>query len=304
MKAACAASRLKANTACSSRTCWTGQPSIRTIGARCGKLLEDKWDKDDPCPDGALRPFNIDAKLNGAYIAMGLLFGNLDFLKTMEIATRCGQDSDCNPSSAAGVLGVILGYNGIPDNCKSGISSLADRKFDFTSYSFNDIVHSTESRALKLIAQNRGKVDDQQVSVCVEQPRAPKLEQWTPGIPDRRADAGESCWTYSGAWETKDNSRTSRSAGSEATLRFNGVAVAILGPLSQDGAQAQVCLDGKKAGIADAYIVERTHDNVLWNVYGLKPGEHTVRLVTTGKADPRSTGKRLGISGAVIYRGT
>jgi hypothetical protein len=34
-------------------------------------LLEDKWDKRDPCPDGALRPFNIDAKLNGAYIALG-----------------------------------------------------------------------------------------------------------------------------------------------------------------------------------------------------------------------------------------
>jgi len=37
------------------------------------QLLEDKWDKNDPCPEGALRPFNIDAKLNGAYIALGLL---------------------------------------------------------------------------------------------------------------------------------------------------------------------------------------------------------------------------------------
>ncbi len=266
------------------------------------QLLEDKWDKDDPCPDGALQPFNIDAKLNGAYITMGLLFGNLDFLKTMEIATRCGQDSDCNPSSAAGVLGVVLGYDAIPDNCKSGIAALADKKFDFTSYSFNDIIRSTETRALKLIEKTGGKVDKQQASIRLESPKAPKLEQWTPGIPDRRVAAGDSCWTYSGAWETKDNARTSRAGGSEATLHFNGVAVAILGPLTQDGAQAEVYLDGKKAGVADAYIVERTHDNVLWNVYGLKPGEHSVRLVTTGNADRRSTGKCVGISGAVIYR--
>ena len=39
------------------------------------QMVEDKWDKNDPCPDGALAPFNIDAKLNGAYIAFGLLFG-------------------------------------------------------------------------------------------------------------------------------------------------------------------------------------------------------------------------------------
>ena len=74
------------------------------------QLVEDKWDVHDPCPDGFQADFNIDAKLNGAYIAFGLLFGGGDFEKTMEISTRCGQDSDCNPSSAAGVLGVMLGY--------------------------------------------------------------------------------------------------------------------------------------------------------------------------------------------------
>ena len=39
------------------------------------------------------------------YIALALLCGEGDFDKTMEIAIRCGQDTDCNPSTAAGVLG-------------------------------------------------------------------------------------------------------------------------------------------------------------------------------------------------------
>jgi len=76
----------------------------------------------------------------------------------------------------------------------------------------------------------------------------------------------------------------------------------VTGALSQDGGRAEVYLDGKKVGLADAYIVERTHDNVLWNVYDLKPGEHTVRFVTVADADSRSKGKRVTISGAVIYR--
>jgi hypothetical protein len=114
------------------------------------KLVQDRWDKDDPCPDGFQAPFNIDAKINGAYIAFGLLFGNRDFEKTLEISTRCGQDSDCNPSSAAGVLGVMLGLRQIPESYRTEIPDLQDRKFDYTEYSFNDIVRSTETRALKL----------------------------------------------------------------------------------------------------------------------------------------------------------
>lgn len=266
------------------------------------QLLEQKWDKDDPCPDGALEAFNIDAKLNGAYLAGGLLFGGGDFYKTMEIATRCGQDSDCNPSSAAGVLGVILGYHRIPDQFKSGIPALADTKFQFTDYSFNSIVKSTETRALKVIQMAGGRVSDSEVSISIQKPKAPKLEQWTPGIPDRKIDAKDSAWSWRGDWKENKGAMFTETSGSEVALKFSGVAVALVGDLNQSGGKAEVYLDGKKVGVADAYIVENTHDNVLWNVYGLKPGEHTVRLVTTGDADPRSKGKQVSLSKAVVYR--
>lgn len=266
------------------------------------QLVQDKWDKDDPCPDGALQPFNIDAKLNGAYIAFGLLFGNLDFAKTMEISTRCGQDSDCNPSSAAGVLGVMLGYRLIPEQFKSAIPGLADKKFSYTDYSYNDIVRSTEARALQIIRQTGGEVTEDEVVVKLQKPRAPKLEQWTPGVPDRRVAANDPAFSFVGDWTTVQGAKVSRSKGNEALLKFNGVAVALLGQLSQDGGQADVYLDGKKVAVADAYIVPNTHDNVLWNVYGLKPGEHTVRVVTLDTADRRSNGRRVTLSGAVVYR--
>ena len=266
------------------------------------QMVEDKWDKNDPCPDGALAPFNIDAKLNGAYIAFGLLFGQSDFLKTMEISTRCGQDSDCNPSSAAGVLGVMLGYSRIPEQFKSGIAALADKKFAYTDYSFSDIVKSTEARALKIIAQAGGKVTDTQVVIPFKAPKSPKLEQWNPGIPDKKLKATDADWTWKGNWSEDKGVKNSQVAGDEATLRFNGVAVAVTGALTQDGGRAEVYLDGKKVGLADAYIVERTHDNVLWNVYGLKPGEHTVRFMTAADADSRSKGKHFTLQGAVIYR--
>jgi hypothetical protein len=266
------------------------------------QLVEQKWNRDDPCTDGALAAFNIDAKLNGAYIAFGLLFGGGDFLKTMEISTRCGQDSDCNPSSAAGVLGVMLGYSRIPETFRAGIPALADKEFDYTDYSFNDICASTLKRALTLVEESGGTVAEHDIYIPLQKPKPPKLEQWSPGIPDAIVAADDSAWSWEGNWTRDGEGRVSRAAGDEVTLRFHGVAVAVVGRLTQEGGRAEVYLDGKRKGVADAYIVERTHDNALWHVYGLKSGDHTLRLVTTGEADPRSKGSLISVERAVVFR--
>ena len=267
------------------------------------QMVQDKWDKDDPCTEGALQPFNIDAKLNGAYIAFGVLYGKGDWEKTMEISTRCGQDSDCNPSSAAGVLGAMLGFSKIPEPYRLELAKIADTKFQFTDYSFNDIVKSTEMRTLKIIQKAGGKVTDTEVVIPHQSPKAPKLEQCNFGVPEKIPGHDDPAWQWKGSWMDANKTRIADGAGAEATLKFNGTGVAIAGRLSQEGGRADVYLDGKKSRlVADAYIVERTNDDDLWHVYGLKPGEHTVRLVLRGDADPRSKGRKVVISRAIVYR--
>ncbi len=268
------------------------------------QLIEDKWDKDDPCPDGALTDFNIDASLNGAYVALGLLYGNKDFGQTVEIAARAGQDSDCNPSSAAGILGVMLGYEKIPDFWKSGIPALADTKFQFTNYSFNQICQSTLDRALKVVRGAGGKVEGDEVNIPYQLSKAPVLEQWDPGIPDRRIKVDDSSWTWKGSWndEAKGAGKSTSDAGAEAELNFTGTAIILIGPYSQSGGRADVYLDGKKAGEINAYIVPRTNDDALWHTYGLDQGTHTVRVVKRSDADARSKGNRLTLQSAVVFR--
>lgn len=277
---------------------------------RAWRLIEEKWDRNDPCTDGALVPFNIDARLNGAYVALGLLYGQGDFTKTLDVSTRAGQDSDCNPSSAAGVLGVMLGYERIPDHWKAGIPKLADTKFEFTDYSFNSITESTVQRALKVIEKAGGKISDAAVVIPYQAPKAPKLEQWDPGIPDKLIQAADAAWSWQGTWSDersgKDKQqvtgRAASGAGAEASLTFDGVAVALVGPMNQAGGRADVYLDGKKAGEVDAYIVERTYDNDLWHAYDLKPGRHALKVVMRDDADARATGKRIVIQRAITYR--
>ena len=273
------------------------------------QLLEERWDKDDACPDGARAPFNIDARLNGAYVALGLLYGKGDFAKTLEVSTRSGQDSDCNPSSAAGILGVILGYDRIPEVWKSGIPKLADTKFEFTSYSFNEIVRSTLKRALQVVEGAGGRVTATEVEVPAQASKAPPLEQWDAGVPRKRAEVEEPDWTWKGGWvvETPKGGGSSGKVkqaagpGDEATLTFEGTGVAIVGRCSQEGGRADVYLDGARAGEIDAWIPERTHDNDYWHVTGLAPGRHTVRIVVRGDPGSRSSGRQIEIQRAIVY---
>lgn len=265
-------------------------------------LLEEKWDKDDIDADGSLRPFNIDARLNGAYVVLGLLYGNGDFDKTIEISTRAGQDADCNPSSAAGILGVIKGFEATPEKWKSGIAAIADKKFDYTNYSFNSITDSTVKRALKVIEMAGGKVTDAEVSIPIQTQKPAKFEQFNPGIPDKIIDKNDALWQWKGTWADEKFGKTANGAGAEVSFKFNGVGCMLVGELTQQGGRADVYVDGKKANQIEAYIPERTHDNALWHIFGLKNGEHTIKIVALDEADKRSKGKKVILDRAVIYR--
>jgi len=273
------------------------------------RLIEEKWDRDDPCPDGARSAFNIDARLNGAYIVLGLLYGRGDLAWTVEVATRAGQDSDCNPSSAAGILGVILGYQRIPERWKSGIPAMADERFAFTRYSLNEIVRSTLARAERLILAAGGEVSAEAVTVPSQAAQAPPLEQWDPGPPIGRLGFDAASWTWDGEWtvDTVRNpwsewkTKTTTRAGAEAAFTFEGTGVAIVGHCAQDGGRADVYLDGARAGRIDAWVPERTHDNDYWHVTGLPQGQHTVRLVVRSDRDERSTGHEVRIERAIVY---
>jgi len=276
---------------------------------RTWRLITDTWDRDDPCPDGALQAFNIDARLNGAFVVLGLLYGEGDFAQTLEVSTRAGQDSDCNPSSAAGILGVILGYDRIPERFEAGIPSLADTRFSYTTHSFNSIVRSTLSRAYKVIESAGGSVTPTEVLVPIQEPVAPPLEQWAVDPPTRRAELTDPDWTFSPAFTRKtmkDRSSewaamVSSAPGAEATFRFRGTGVALVGTMTQGGGRADVYLDDTKSGEVDAYIVPNTHDNDLWHVSGLASGEHTVRVVTRSDRDPRSSGTEVVLERAIVY---
>jgi hypothetical protein len=135
---------------------------------------------------GAKSEFNIDAKINGAYIVMGLLYGKGDFDQTVIISTRCGQDSDCNPSNAGGVLGTVLGRSGLPGKLWSALD--AKRRFSHTDYSFNDLLQVCEKLAREAVIRSGGRIEKSADTgeeiwlIPRRQPKPSALERcWEPG---------------------------------------------------------------------------------------------------------------------------
>ncbi len=184
-----------------------------------------KWGSDTGCPKGVFLSFDIDAKLNSAYVTIGLLYGGGDFGKSMEIATRCGQDSDCNPATVGGVLGVMYGKSGIPAFWREPLDEIWDLDFEGTDVSLAKGSRYSFNQALQLIERNGGKVSDGEVRIHAAPVEVLPLEQnFTDTYPIFRDQKD--------AWMEK-----------EYTFDFSGNGFCIWGNL--------VCLRGISKGYAD-----------------------------------------------------
>ena len=109
---------------------------------------------------------------------MGLLYGNGDPDRTITIATRCGQDSDCNPASAAGILFTTIGCSKLPERFTSGLDTTT--KFNSTPYTFPRLIAVCEQLADQAVRQAGGRIDtsaDGQQSYLIPV-QAPRPAPW------------------------------------------------------------------------------------------------------------------------------
>jgi hypothetical protein len=138
--------------------------------------VERKWAEDIGCPDFVFGPGNIDARVNGAYVVIGLLYGRGDFGRTLQIAARCGQDSDCNPASAGGILGTMLGYSGIPAVWRDPVKPVEDKPFAYTTMSLNKVYATGFDQALEMVRKRGGTIDGETIRLPVEPIKPVPLE--------------------------------------------------------------------------------------------------------------------------------
>lgn len=236
--------------------------------------LERKHSDDIGCSEGVFSPLNIDARINAAYIILGLLYGQGNFTKTMEISTRAGQDSDCNPSSAGGILGTMLGYNNIPEYWMKGLDGAENIDFKYTSMSLNKVYEISNKHALEMIKHNGGEVSNTSVTIKVQKPETVRFEQ-----------------SFEGMYPIAKK-RFSNSDFKVLTFEFEGTGFVLRGDVLKrskdipDGSlTATMYIDGEKIETADfptAYRYRRL--DLFWR-YQLPNAKHTVTIEVEGASD-------------------
>ncbi|UMX48057.1 MAG: ADP-ribosylglycohydrolase family protein [Candidatus Nealsonbacteria bacterium DGGOD1a] len=237
------------------------------------RLLESKWGQDDRCPQGISNVFNIDAKLNAAYVLIGLLYGDGDFEQSMRISMRCGQDSDCNPSTVGSIMGNFLGYSAIPDKWKSALNVMGN-KFANTSYTFNDAINVNLELARKSLATTGGTISGgvwylPNQSVIVP----PILEQWPlitnskPSLTVNATDLGNRTFTFNAQAADSDGIKSYQWFFGD-TFYANGANVNH--QYAQNGAYEAVC-----------YVTDM-QGNTTWEKIPISVGGTPVNIASQG----------------------
>lgn len=250
----------------------------------CWFEIEKRYGFEKGCPEGVFNGFNIDATINSAYVVIGLLYGQGDFFRTMDISTRCGQDSDCNPASAAGILGVIQGWSRIPDRWKPAIEKCEDIDFPYTSISLNKIYDLNLQLIGEVLRRDASRVADGNYTVTLQEPQELPFEESFPGIKpvERRV--------------------LKQTFGDELTLKFTGNGVVVMGQVVRVNltdkdytARIECSIDGQVVELTEMPYdyIKRKYD--IFYTYDLPTeGEHTLTLkVLNPNPDYRIEAKEL-----------
>ncbi|MHA4811135.1 ADP-ribosylglycohydrolase family protein [Flavitalea flava] len=248
--------------------------------------LQKKWAEDRFCPDGVYHAFDIDAKLNSAYVVMGLLYGKGDFSKSLDVATRAGQDADCNPSSVGGILGTVLGYDKIPAYWKQGLKEAEDIDFKYTTISLNKVYAIGLKHALANIKRNGGSVDGENITIAVQDIATVRFEQSFPGL-----------FLVTKVPFEQENIR-------EVSFDFEGTGLLINGKVHKKNedspdkiCEAAIFIDGKQVELVrlpTSHIKRK--DGLFWN-YQLPKGKHQVII----RAVNPEEGYEIDCSDYIVY---
>jgi len=246
--------------------------------------IQKKWSEDTGCPQGVFEAFNIDAKLNSAYVVLGLLYGQGDFGTTLSISTRAGQDSDCNPATAGGILGVILGYDNIPAFWKQGLAEVEPIDFRYTTISLNDVYDMSYRHALEVLRRNGGEVAEEYVTMPVQTPEPVRLEQSFPGH-----YPVEEILLRQRLYDT-------------TSFTFTGIGYTIAGDaVSVDGEdhllEVEVYIDDSLVETTELPTAYRTRKFIPFWMYELTDGDHEVRLEVTNPSENAF----INLQRAIIY---
>ena len=243
---------------CSCATCWPGTNNTRTTGARSGNCSKISGTAATPCPAGALLPFNIDAKLNGAYIAARVAIRQRQVSAIPSRSRRApGRTPTAIRPAPAASWESPSATTASPTITRAAYPPSPIRRSSTRTSPSRPSSRARTNARLDLIRKTGGKVEGDSIQVKTQAPKAPKLEVWDDfGSPvETRGRERPALGTFRGEWKSQPRGRSGEAAnqvtrtaaakGAEAGIEFTGTGAIVVGPYLASGGTAEVYVDGK-----------------------------------------------------------
>jgi hypothetical protein len=107
------------------------------------------------------------ANLNGACAILAMLYGEGDFQRTLDLSCAMGFDADNQAATVAGLLGIIYGFNGLPENLYLPVEGwelpfndnyVNITRFDLPDARISDMINLSVKAAIDLVVFKGGSV--------------------------------------------------------------------------------------------------------------------------------------------------
>jgi hypothetical protein len=211
----------------------------------------------------------------------------------MDISTRAGQDSDCNPATAAGILCTMQGYDSISDYWIDPIKPVEDRDFAYTTISLNDVYDLSYGHALKVIEKFGGTVGEETVEIKVQSPETLPLEVAFPNVYPAKITMTTPPENRRGRWENL----LTLDSDAPQTIEFSGIGLVVKGGMGRGMdeeyvGELEVSIDGKVDRVVKLPVDYRYRTAELyWNVE-IPDGDHTATLKWLNPVEGQELGVR------------
>jgi hypothetical protein len=170
------------------------------------------------------------------------------------------------------VLGVILGYEGIPARWKAGLAAIETLDFPYTRTSLREVYQLSYRHARQSIERRGGKIGESTVEIAVEEPRAVPLER-----------------NFEGHYPVEEIV-LGREVREETAFSFEGIGFSAAGEArSKDGKdhvlQAELYLDGALVERFNLPTNQSARRFIPVFRYELRPGRHEARVRIANPSD-------------------
>ncbi len=252
---------------------------------------------------GYVYKYAWDAGINFAASMVSLFYGEADFKKTVKIGTLSGWDSDNPTATWGGMLGLLYGAEALKQIFE-GHKLSEDYNIERTRPNLPIKVDSFEEMANqgiaiidKIVAEKMGGEVSPDSWIIPKPDKILSKVELTPTIvPWRILEDSDLAWTYKGfevipyQWNASGATLTKGYENCEATLSFEGTAVAYFAYRSLDGGKVKIELDGEEMGEFSLFSDQEygQHYVKIFEHNDLEPGQHTLRIIGDGTSSSKT----------------